>query len=602
MTTRRQLAAVCVSLVVVVAWFVSILASGDDRRPIDVAPPEVVEHQPVESAAALATDHGEREAFAAAPSELAPDAAPDLAPAADPNAVLGRIHGRVTDAAGAPVRASCNLQRASDDEPGGWTGVRRVAADASGEFVVEVRSPGRYRVHANHDAHGTAVYGPLVFGGAPRDLRADLTLRGGGVLAGIVRDRTDAAVPHIELRAVAVTPEAFADGNGDTARTFETDRAGRFRVAGLVDGAFTIQALRFGHWSRAETLTPTPVRADGAELELVSSCSRLVVRVRDANGDPVRTSAGPTTRGGDPAPHAVYVTALADGDRVVPEWEHELRAELRALPGGAFSAEVEAGFRYAVGVVSREYELVERVVAIDDTGTQNVELRLGPRARGTELDPTLSVEGTEVTTWFPATHELRSPRTGALLWRSRSFSSGTVSIGPGRYSLRSFCLAHGTGHMGMAPHHDRWAPAERLVDVAPGVVTPVEVDLQRTGVLALHVIAPDQPLARSDLPVVDGPRVSDRETRRRLYSGVRVRLEHDGAPLHPVFDVHAATAALHVSLATGWVPPNHRAETARGIPSGNYRLIVEREDLGTIERDVEIRAGETTEVRLSFAD
>ena len=513
-----------------------------------------------------------------------------------------RVAGRVTNGDGEPVRAYVRLQRASDEAGDEWTNGNSRSADAAGEFAVKSTKPGRYRLYASHPQHGTAVFGPIVLDGSARDVRADLELAGDGVLAGIVRDRDGEAVPHMELRARVVAPESHADGTGFSLREFESDRDGRFRIEGLVVGEFMIEAERFDHWSLSEVLTPVPVRSVREDLELLSECSRLVVRVRDVSGALVRVQAGPNLRRGDPARHAVYVTALTETGRVLSAQEHQYRAKLHSLDDTTCSAEVEPGFRYVVGVVSREHALVERFVTFDGPGALDVELQLGPRAPGTALDMMVTADGVENARWLPVTHELRSPTSGALVWRSESRARlGRVPIGPGEYDYRARrTLLRGCGHSSLSP--DRWAPSARRVDARPGEVRSVDVRLHATGVLSLEVVA-DVPHVPDDgrLPT-RGLRVSHGDVRRKWLDGVSVRLEREGGPILPVFDIRHEDPPHLVSIAVGWVPTNRRYETCRGIPAGHYRLVVEHEGLRTLERDVEIRSAETTEVRLTLLD
>ncbi len=548
------------------------------------------------------------------------------------------LHGVVVDTAGHPVAATVRAFRRTESERRPWILAATATTDETGAYRLGLEEPGAHRVYAESLDHGTATASGVVAGEERLPIALDLTVRGPGVLTGVVRESSGRPLPSVFLRARrageaaeanattnaferdAVLPMYGADGLVEAEA--RTDADGRFRIAGLTAGEYVIDAYTGDTRSYGERLTARAVHADGTPLELVSARRRILVRAFDHAGERIDLAPSYELYHVPIPEHGLYVFECDDSGRVTHAHRDADSAPARvALPNGDIAIDARAGARYVIGVVSRACPLVESYATVPSGDEPPVvALHLEPPSPGTTLSATL--EGRR-----PGTREdrsryvVRSPTSGAFLWYeySRFGKPGVeVRIGPGSYRLVSRGLRNiamcGTG---LPVHRAQHAPADDLVTLAPGERTHVVQRLRPTGSLRLTVHGDDPPAptaedARPPARPEDLLRPSSvrQEDLRRWNGGAHVTLQRlddpNALPERPEFDLGPANSweGMYGSqgFAAPWVPLNDGFTTSSAILPGRYRLIVEREDLGTIERDVEIRAGETSEVRVSFAD
>lgn len=282
------------------------------------------------------------------------------APARDAPAT-GVVRGTVTAAAtGQGLRRARVMLVPAADLAGRLT---RITANtsASGRFELKDVPPGLYYLSASRAGYLNIEYGqrhPLERGltinvpdGGTLE-RMDLALPAGGVLAGRVVDDLGEPYPGVQVTAMVMrydagTRKAFPSGG------MSTDDQGRFRIAGLAPGDYSVVAISNETWRTPEketwgyatTFYPPPagdrqemvrlgrseVRS-GVEIGMTAGRTvRLRGTVRRENGDPVANAAVPLNYG-----FGTFI--LTTGSRLV-----------RADAAGAFEfRDVPAG-RYIIG-------------------------------------------------------------------------------------------------------------------------------------------------------------------------------------------------------------------------------------------------------------
>ena len=153
----------------------------------------------------------------------------------------GRIGGRVTDPAGKPVaQAIVAAEPLGDDVPDAWPDTRvQVETDADGRFALEGLSGAAYAVVVNR-----AGLAPAVAPRATVGTELSLTLGGGSVLSGTVKDATGRPVPAFgvqiyrrlgPLRLEPLVGKAVADAQG------------AFDLAGLPAGPVHVMLVAYGY-------------------------------------------------------------------------------------------------------------------------------------------------------------------------------------------------------------------------------------------------------------------------------------------------------------------------------------------------------------------
>jgi hypothetical protein len=119
----------------------------------------------------------------------------------------------------------------------------RTTTDDKGRYAVALRSPGTYLVVAAAGAY--QPHAALVVVGPDAATRHDVTLAGTSGVHGLVRHGGE---------PVANSAVTLIDAQGDVAAVGITDGAGRYRLAGVPDGAYTLTAASAGHQPSAASV------------------------------------------------------------------------------------------------------------------------------------------------------------------------------------------------------------------------------------------------------------------------------------------------------------------------------------------------------------
>jgi protocatechuate 3,4-dioxygenase beta subunit len=409
--------------------------------------------------------------FLAVPAALAVDDAPldDQVWEVDPGL---EIHGEVVDAGGRPAPG---LVVAATPTAEGLAGGFDLATDGAGRFVVSGLRPGEFALTlTTADGHPRGDARRVVL--VDRDLE-DVRLvlpPAGGLRGEVVDDRGD---PVVGARVTAVD----AQGGGGSARTGDD---GRFALAGLRAGAYTVQAARdAGLVVDDGPQASARVDADGvAELRLVLPGARAELRGRvvDPDGEPVGDAFVVAARG--PA------AALGDGDPVLTDVDGRF-----VLGGLVDAAHTVRAYRRGGGE------------ALVEGARPGADLTL-------TISPTLEISGTvagadlfAVTVLDEGGRPLRSERFDRTA--GRWALDGLVA---GRYVLRADAPG---GAAGLLPVDLVDARGDLRLELRPpGRVRGRVVDADHAPVadVQVHVLAPPGPFAPP------APQRSDRDGRFEL--------------------------------------------------------------------------------------
>ncbi|MCE0762753.1 MFS transporter [Pseudonocardia kujensis] len=260
---------------------------------------------------------------------------------ADPEGVGPAIYGFVGGTGGAGIGHAVVTLTAGTGEQ-----VARAATDPDGGFEFHLPTGGTFLLVVSA---GTLRPSASMVAVADRPVRHDVTLGGGSEVSGTVT-RGEPAVP---AAGVTVT---LIDARGDVAGTTRTDEAGRYRIAGVSSGAFTLAAAGPG-----VPVATSVTLADGTPL-----VHDVVLPNRaELRGTVTAASSG---RG---VPDAVATLVGADG-RVVASTstDDEGGFAFADLPSGTYTL-TAAG--YAPDV---------QVVRVDPGSTTEVRVALGAPAPG----------------------------------------------------------------------------------------------------------------------------------------------------------------------------------------------------------------------------
>ncbi|GLL12514.1 hypothetical protein GCM10017577_36550 [Pseudonocardia halophobica] len=260
---------------------------------------------------------------------------------ADPDGVGPAVYGFVAGTGGVGIgHAVVTLTAGTGEQIG------RATTDADGGFEFHLPTGGTFLLVVSS---GTLRPSASMVAVADRPVRHDVTLGGGSEISGTVT-RGEPAVP---AAGVTVT---LIDARGDVAGTTRTDDAGRYRIAGVSAGAFTLAAAGPG----VPVATSVTLTDEAPLVHDVVLPNRAGLR-----GTVTAASSG---RG---VPDAVATLVAADG-RVV----------------GSTTTDGEGGFAFA-DLPSGTYTLTAagyapdvQVVRVDPGGTTEVRVALGAPAPG----------------------------------------------------------------------------------------------------------------------------------------------------------------------------------------------------------------------------
>jgi hypothetical protein len=533
----------------------------------------------------------------------------------------GTIYGKVLRTDGEPAFPGevflCT--RASDEGPVELEDSEPLLP--GGTFALHYEEPGEYALHATAPGAGAVTLEGLRLTREP-PAHVELTLEGAGFLAGRVLGPGGA--PHANY-PLWVFPEwkrdtyvgYFSDpvkvhqqwSGGLTDDYVVTDEDGRFRFDGLRAGRYLIRGFTPQSGYYAELLTDETVPTDTDGLTLTAPGYRLLLHVNGADGKPLAgldLAHRPTEELS--APHALYCEESdARGRLLAPErYMHERRTR---LANGAVVLDVEPGKSYVVGVVSRTHALHEELIHVPDDrplGEHTIDLAPAGAQAGLVVH-VLTPDGLP----FEETNQVKvySPASGRLLVetsRYRDESEYRVALGAGRYRV-VVSAEPMRGHHGERFSDTPHRPTERLVEIFAGQENAFDVHLGSGGRLALE-LACDAALEPPELDEARREELGWNESFRLLNHGAEVRLEpvDGGDPTRPYFDLGFPFELEGDLLPWGtveetWIPVGRDATTVTPIRPGAYTLVVSPPGFRELRRPVEIRADETTKVKVKVA-
>jgi len=197
----------------------------------------------------------------------------------DVSIALGRISGRVRDAAGKPL-AGIEVESEPEQHDGG-AGSGEATTDADGRYELVVPA-GRHLVHAggverrspSSANYAEARVGGLVLAEGAELRGVDLVLVAGGALEG--RARHADGTP-------AVDAEIVAEQDGHTRYLGDCDDSGAFHIDGLAPGVLSVRAMsQGGATAVAVSVEIVAGETRHVDFELVPA-AYVHVRVRDAS-------------------------------------------------------------------------------------------------------------------------------------------------------------------------------------------------------------------------------------------------------------------------------------------------------------------------------
>lgn len=349
------------------------------------------------------------------------------------------IHGRVVDRARAP--AAYATVRAVIDARGSWrgTGERRVVADAAGAFVVQGLPPGRITLIADAP-DATSVAPVLVELAAKTSAEVELVVDGQAALVGVAVDGSGQPVAGARVRCKPASTRTMALHCPGTEMT---DAEGRFRIAGLPRGDYTVSVARS---DALAATTPTRATAGGAEVRVVVADDGWLSGAVEVRGGarPPKLRASIAGR-----PHGTWVDAQG-------------RFALRGLAPGRYSIELAGE-----GVVAQTIgPFVVVAGAATETGTTAIDV-------GRTVSGRVAVEG--------------APAAGVEVAVAPSLGALEAPAGLGRSPLRFAARTDASGH-----YRIDHVPTGALVAVAsrPGArAVPVDVPAAGDAVVDLALAA-----------------------------------------------------------------------------------------------------------------
>ena len=531
------------------------------------------------------------------------------------------IRVEVYSAEGEPAEATLELL-AIDTRRGSLKGVKKdVSREGRGSYTLAF-SP------ADEPLWITAEAGERGVGSVPweealrcvdEDRPVRIAVRGAGRITGQVVDGS--GLPVAWLRMVAVlsdlTPaphhsgagyssrvEQLIDGMGRGKAYFYSDANGEFSVGGLREGTYRI--IGGMKWGEGGLEYRDPM----AQVEAAANPVPIILRLRESR---LFIHVTTPTLAGAPAEDepdgrkewlAVQVELydLGRTDEERPEGLLANSLETRRSPivygqfkrqlvdgHYVFQAVVEQGHRYAVRAQQDERLSLIETVEIEDSGLQAfVELSLPRKPRTAELRVFVRFE--PVVDEYPdvgnaAKIYLSDAETGLPIkvsWRGESGSeSGTFTTAPiGRIMVvaeGAYYRQYPVGDMTKRRRHGR---AAKVVEITEGIDRQVEIHLPLGG--AVRVAASTvRPLPEQ-------------------LRGRRIRIKLRGAGQLEDVDLEH----LYRTKRGGALASNHwsfgEPVTSECVPEGRYFVTATLGTLAPIEREIEIKSGEVTDLALVF--
>ncbi|MCA8960801.1 MAG: carboxypeptidase regulatory-like domain-containing protein [Planctomycetes bacterium] len=367
----------------------------------------------------------------------------------------GSITGTVWDANGSAVAGALILAVGPGREgaAGEAPHSRATRSSADGRFVIdEVYPDSEIRLLGVHSDFLLSRSLPFAVQPGEAVVDRELVLSRGGQVSGLVRDRDGNPIVGA---TVAVQPGGVATAlDITTLSSAVTDSTGRFLLAGLATGAYSLIAEAEGYF--AGTIEGLDVVAGTAIdwIELTLQRGHWISgRVTGVDGTPI-------------AGAEVRVTDTSDGFR---------RLSQRTDANGGYRLEPLGEYPVDVRVTAKGYAEAERTEQRVDTGDVDFALNRPGVFRGRVVD----LEGDPITSFGVKPYRIFGEK--EILLKTRSFQSRTgffeIDDLPGGYTYRLLFGAPGCGS------------TDEIVDVVDDTVTQLgEIRIERGKIAKVRVI------------------------------------------------------------------------------------------------------------------
>lgn len=509
-----------------------------------------------------------------------------------------RLTGRAIDGAGKPVASAIVALSVANTKDGVTTfaPVEEVTTPSDGRFDVGFTSSARYHLALRAEGIGTGFLDALdLVAGDDKNL-GDVVLAGGPGISGVIRHTDGSPVKHFEVWAI--DGDYATDVNGlalAVRKAPDIERADGLSYARATtddEGRFALRALRPAHYvMRAPDpraiLEPHQLRFEsGTEnLELTLENTRLLVRVRDEKGVPLRGAVVNLTE----------LTLLADG-RYEPAG---VRSEVAQGPDAIATFCVDADQPFAVQAVTAKARSSEELVTLAQNEFERVQDLVIQRANG-EGRLKLTVTGAD---GQPLTK--LQVALAATVTRARFEDIGVLEpdadgllppIRAGTYLL----------DIGFAPGTDRdhltLHPKEPVVIVA-GETRELALVARAGGRITLELgVRGAKPAGLDDAPPANASPEKKREfeeLRRRRYGAIVTATATNGGTARALnfraVDPKNPTAEASKSMTSNLVPGEH-AITEEILEPGDYVLSITSPAFRAASANVRVVAGQSSKV------
>jgi hypothetical protein len=513
-----------------------------------------------------------------------------------------RLTGRAVDEAGKPVAAANVVLSVANVKDGITTfaPVEEVATASDGRFDVGFASSARYHVALRADGVGTGFLEALdLVAGDDKNL-GDIVLKGGPGITGVVHHVDGSPVKHFELWAIdgdfAIDVNGLALAVRKAPDIERGDGLSYARATTDDEGRYALRALRPGHYVMRSPdphaiLEPHQLRFESGttNLELTLDNTRLIVRVHDEKGTPLRGAAVSLTE----------LAVLADGS-YEPSGTRTAAAE---GPNAIASFCVDADQPFAIQAFTSKARSTEELVTIAQNEFERVHEAVISRGGGTGRLKlvVMGVDGQPL-------EQLRVSL-AATITRSRLEDIGVLEtdaagmlppIRAGTYLI----------DVGFAPGTDRdhlTLHPKEPVEIRAGETRELTLVAHAGGRIALTLgVRGAHPPGLDDAPPANASPEKKREfeelRRRRFGAIVTATLASGGSPRALNFhETDSRNAGTGTSTAmTSTVLPGQTALTEEILEPGDYVLSLTSPGFRTATANVRVLAGRSATVAVDL--